>query len=83
MLATAIMEQEEQKTFLEQRLDEMGKTIDWLCREIDRSYSHTYGIVKNGYKPGARLDTLRAIADAVGVPLSEFLEKHKEDESKG
>lgn len=65
------------ETYIKQRLISMGLTIDELAREADMSYSQTWDIVTNGFKPGTRIGNIEKIAQVLGVPVIELLNKHK------
>jgi DNA-binding Xre family transcriptional regulator len=75
MLATATMTMA--KNYIEQLLAERGWTVDHLARRADMSYTQTWDIVNNGFRPGTRLGNIEKLANALGVPVSDLLENHK------
>lgn len=76
-MLTAVMETKKPDTFITTRLKAMDMTIDRFSRMIGMSYSQTYDIAINGFKPGTRLGNIEKIADVLGVPVIELLDRHK------
>jgi lambda repressor-like predicted transcriptional regulator len=69
-----------QKNFIEERLEELGWSIDRLARETGMSYSQTHDIVTNGFRPGTRIGNIEKIAEALGVSVLDILDKHPRKE---
>lgn len=65
------------QTYIARLLDGKDWTIDKLAREADLSYGTTHDIVTNGIKPGTRFGNIVKIAEALGVPLTDVVERHK------
>lgn len=75
-----VMENTQEKTFLAQVLESMNWTIDKLARESGMSYSQTWDIVTNGIKDGTRLGNIEKIAEVLGIPVMDVLQRHKRQE---
>ena len=68
-----------------------GEVVTYYLEQLDVSQSElarrmgtgrqTLNSIIKGNRRGPRLDTAIAIADALGVPLQEMIDKMKEDDS--
>jgi len=61
-------------------LDLLGISQSELARRMGTGRQTLNSIIK-GNRRGPRLDTAIALADALGVPLQEMIDKMKEDDS--
>ena len=61
-------------------LDLLGVSQSELARRMGTGRQTLNSIIK-GNRRGPRLDTAIALADALGVPLQEMIDKMKEDDS--
>ena len=60
-------------------LAEMGLSQSELARRMNTGRQTVNSIINDGSRKSPRLDTAMQIADAIGVPLQEMIDRMKEE----